>query len=176
MRGDAGAEQLVGAKAEHVEHRRVDLAQRTVDAGGDDGVVRALVTQRAVDQLGGERGVAPVEAATGLCLAQQCGQDEVGVGVALVHRPQCVEGELAYGVEPGSPVGRGALRGALRAAAVAAVTGLVVHEKRCSGRRLTGTGIWGGSRGLRVLRSRAFRVSLHVVAGGDTHAAGPVGG
>ena len=48
-------------RLEHVEHRRVDLAQRPVDAGGDDRVVRALAAQRAVDQLGGEGGVPGVE-------------------------------------------------------------------------------------------------------------------
>ena len=40
--GTRVAEQLVGAEPEHVEHRRVDLVQRPVDAGGEHRVVRAL--------------------------------------------------------------------------------------------------------------------------------------
>ena len=63
MRRDAGAEQLVRAEGEHVQHRRVDLAQRPVHAGGDDRVVRPLPAQRPVDQLGGQRRVPAVELA-----------------------------------------------------------------------------------------------------------------
>lgn len=91
VRRDPGAEQLVGAQREYVEHRRVDLAQRPVDAGGDHGVVRALVAQRAVHQLGRQRGVPAVEGAAPLDRVllggpQQAGQDEVRVRVALADR------------------------------------------------------------------------------------------
>ena len=50
-----------GSQPERVEHLGLDLAQRPVDAGGQHGVVGAAVPDRAGDQLGGERGVAPVE-------------------------------------------------------------------------------------------------------------------
>ncbi|CAM5499757.1 hypothetical protein SGLAM104S_02113 [Streptomyces glaucescens] len=101
VRGDAGAEQLVRAEAEHVEHRRVDLPQRPVDAGGDHRVVGALPAQRPVHQLGGQRGVPPVELLGPLLLArlaQQRRQHEIGVGVPLVHGAQRLEGEDANGV------------------------------------------------------------------------------
>ncbi len=104
VRGDAGAEELVGAEAEHVEHGRVDLAQRAVHARGDDRVVRTASAQRPVDEFGGERGVARVEAALLAGLAQERGQDEVGVGVALVDGAQGVEGEDADGVLARRPV------------------------------------------------------------------------
>ena len=60
---DPRPEQLMDAQAQHVEHRRVDLAQRPVDTRGDDRVVRALPAQRPVHQLGGQRRVPPVEVA-----------------------------------------------------------------------------------------------------------------
>ena len=41
-------EQLVGAEPQQVEHRRVDLVQRPVDAGGQHRVVRPAAAQRAV--------------------------------------------------------------------------------------------------------------------------------
>ena len=56
MGADAGAEQLVGAEAQHVEDRRVELFQRAVAARGEHRVVRAPAAQGAVGQLGRERG------------------------------------------------------------------------------------------------------------------------
>ncbi|GAA4958950.1 hypothetical protein GCM10023238_27200 [Streptomyces heliomycini] len=120
VRGDARAEQLVRAEVQHVQHRRVHLAQRPVHTGGDDRVVRPLTAQRAVHQLGGQRRVARLEVAVLARLAQQRGQDEVGVRVPLVDGPQGLEGEDADGVLLGSAVGLGGPVGP---------TGLVAHEK-----------------------------------------------
>jgi hypothetical protein len=117
VRGDAGPQQLVRAQAQHVQHRRVDLAQRPVDTGRDDRVVRPLAAQRAVHQLGGQRRVPGVEVLVLARPAQQRGQDEVGVRVPLVHGPQGLEGEDADGVLLGPAVG------------LAGPTGLFAHEK-----------------------------------------------
>ncbi len=54
-------QQLVGAEAQHVEDRRVELVQRAVAARGEHRVVGALAAQGAVGQLGRERGVAAGE-------------------------------------------------------------------------------------------------------------------
>src|SRR5690606_21151107 len=121
VRRDPGAEQLVRAQAQHVEHRRVHLPQRPVDAGRDHGVVGALVAQRAVHQLGGERRVPRVQLPLLARLAQQRRQDEVGIGVPLVHGPQGLEGEDADGVLLGPTV---------RLAGPAGPTGLVAHGKK----------------------------------------------
>ena len=58
VRRHPGAQQLVGAQAQGVEQRRLDAVQRAVGAGVDHGVEQALGPQRAVAQLGGQRGVA----------------------------------------------------------------------------------------------------------------------
>ena len=62
---------------------------------GDDRVEQSAGAARAVGQFGGEGGVAAGDSA----LAQQCGQREVGVGVALGHRAQHVERRAAGRVE-----------------------------------------------------------------------------
>lgn len=115
---DTGAEELVHAHVQHVQDRRVDLAQRPVDAGGDDRVVRPLPAQRAVDQLGRQGRVPVVEVALGAGLLQQRGQDEVRVRVALVDGPQDLEGEEADRVLLGAAVRLGGT-----------ATRLVVHVK-----------------------------------------------
>jgi hypothetical protein len=109
--GDAGAQQLVRAQRQHVEHRRVDLAQRPVHAGRQHRVVGALAAQRAVHQLGGQRGVPVVEVPGGARLAQQRGQHEVGVGVAFVDGAQRLEGEETHRVLAGTAVGPGGTTG-----------------------------------------------------------------
>jgi hypothetical protein len=83
VRRHAHRQQLVAAQPEQVEDRRVDRPEGAVDARTEHCVVRPATAQRPVTQLGGERGVAPVEPT----LAQQAGQHEVGVGVALVDGP-----------------------------------------------------------------------------------------
>lgn len=120
--GDAGAEQLVRAEREHVEHGRVDLAQRAVDAGGDDGVVRALAAQRPVHQLGREGRVPSVEVPGLAGLAQERRQHQVRVGVPLVDRPQRLEGEHPDRVLLGLPVGLGGTATCLLAQKVLRVT------------------------------------------------------
>ena len=85
---DAQGEQLVGAEPQDVEHLTVDGVERPVDAGRDHQVVGAGRAQGAVRQLGGERGVATLDAA----LAQQPGQHEVRVGVVHPDGAQGVEG------------------------------------------------------------------------------------
>ncbi len=80
-------EQLVGAQAQQREELRIELGERPVDAGLEDGVVGALAAQRAVGQLGGEGRIAPDDAALG----EQTGQHEVGVGVLELDPAQQVE-------------------------------------------------------------------------------------
>ena len=92
---DAGAQQLVGAEPQQVEQHRVDAVDRPVRRVHDDGVEQAEAAARAVGEFGGEGGVTPGD----LTFAQQCGQDQVGVGVAFGDRAQHVEGRLARGVE-----------------------------------------------------------------------------
>jgi hypothetical protein len=123
VRRDPRPEQLVHTEAQYVEHRRVDLTQRPVHAGGDDGVVRPLPPQRPVHQLGRQGRVPSAELVGPLLLprlAQQRRQNEVGVRVPLVHGPQRLEGEDADGVLLGPAVGLGGFTGP---------TGLVAHEK-----------------------------------------------
>ena len=91
MGADAGVQQLVGAQAEDVEDRRVELAERTVAACGQDRVVGALGTQCAVGELGREGGVAAGELAFG----KKLGQQQVGVGLAVADRLQDVIGGAA---------------------------------------------------------------------------------
>ena len=88
---DPGAEQLVRAEAQHEQHRRVELFQRAVAARGEHGVVAALAAQGAVGQLGREGGVAAGQPALG----EQPRQQQVGVGLALVHGGEHVVGGAA---------------------------------------------------------------------------------
>ncbi len=110
---DPGAQQLVCAQAQDVEHGRVDLGERPVDARLQHRVVQALPAQGAVGQLGRQRRVAAVDAP----LAQQPGQHEVGVGVLLADGDQHVVRRAARLV-----VGRRAVRALRRAAACAAAS------------------------------------------------------
>ncbi len=88
---DPGVQQLVGTEAQDVEDRRVELVERAVAARGKDGVVAALAAQRAVGELGRERGVAAGE----LAFRQQLGQQQVGVGLAVADRREDVVGGTA---------------------------------------------------------------------------------
>ena len=54
-------QQLVGAQPQRVEHPRLHLGQRPVDAGGEHGVVQALAAYGSGRQLGRERRVAAGE-------------------------------------------------------------------------------------------------------------------
>ena len=94
VRGHPHAEQLVRAEPQDVEDGRVDLVGRAGGGQRDDRVVPALQPQRAVGELGGERGVAGVDPP----LAQQRWQDEVRVGVGAGHRAQDVVGRRPGGV------------------------------------------------------------------------------
>ena len=108
VRVDAGAQQLVGAEPQQVEQhrRRCGRAGRfaacTMTASS-----RPSARHVAVGEFGGEGGVTAGDVA----FAQQRGQHQVGVGVALGDGAQHVEGRLAGGVErlarwPPSPCGR----------------------------------------------------------------------
>lgn len=119
MPGDAHLQQLVGAQAQHVQQRRVDLLQRAVHAGGEDRVQAALGAQRAVEQLGGEGGVA----AGDLVGAQQAGQHQVRVGVLLPHQAQPLEGDLTGGGGAARALGGAGVRVAAAGAALAAGAG-----------------------------------------------------
>jgi hypothetical protein len=77
-----------------VEHGRVDVGERAVDAGLQHGVVEAGAAQGAVAELGGQRGVARLK----LAVAEQTRQHEVGVGVALADGGEQVERDLPRGV------------------------------------------------------------------------------
>ena len=77
------------AEAEHVTNGWVDLAEVTVAARRDHGVVGGLPTQRPVAEFGGERGVTAAQSP----FPQQGRKQEIGVGVALGRRPQYLEGE-----------------------------------------------------------------------------------
>jgi hypothetical protein len=93
---DAGIQDLVGAEAENVEHRRVELGQGAVTAGGKDRVVGALAAQGAVGELGREGGIAAGELAVGEELRQQ----QVGIGFAVADRRQDVVGGAARQTRP----------------------------------------------------------------------------
>ena len=79
--------QLVGAEPQRVEHLRLDLRQRPVDAGRQDRVVGAASPDRPRRQLGGERRVAPLE----LVVPDHGREDQVGVGVVDPDRLEHVE-------------------------------------------------------------------------------------
>ena len=99
MGADAGTEQLVAAQAQDVEHRRVELVQRTVAARGEHRVVGALAAQGAVGELGRQGGVAAGELAVG----EQPGQQQVGVGRAVADRREYVVGGAARVGGPRAP-------------------------------------------------------------------------
>jgi len=84
VRADPGGQQLVGAEPQDVEQRGVDVGERAGAARGEHGVVAAAAAERAVGQLGGQRGVAACQPALG----QQGGEQQVGIGVPVGHRAQ----------------------------------------------------------------------------------------
>ena len=57
LAANPGGEQLMGAQAQHLAYGCVQLADGPVAARGEDRVVSAAASQRAVGKLGGERGV-----------------------------------------------------------------------------------------------------------------------
>ena len=77
----------MSAEPQHLAHRRVERAEITVAADAQHGVVAALAAQRAVAELGGQRGVPAGEPA----LRDQLRQQQVGVGVAVGDGQQHVE-------------------------------------------------------------------------------------
>src|SRR5699024_5013439 len=119
VRGHAHVQQLIGAQPQYVPQRGVHLLQRTVHAGGEDRVEATLRTQRAVEQLGGERRVAPGDAVA----AQQPGQAEVRVGVLLAHQAQALERDLSGRGGAAGALGRAGGRVAAARTAVAAGAG-----------------------------------------------------
>ena len=70
------------AEPQDLADGRVELVERAVAAGGEDGVVGALAAQRPVGELGREGGVA----AGDVPLGQHLGQQQVRVGLAVLHR------------------------------------------------------------------------------------------
>ncbi len=84
---DAGAEQLVRSQPQQVEQYRVDRLRLSIGGRADDGVQQAADAAAAVGQLGGEGGIATTDPP----LAQQNWQQQVGIRVALAHRPQYIE-------------------------------------------------------------------------------------
>jgi hypothetical protein len=94
-----GGQQLVGAQPQHLTHRRVDVAGGPVAAQVQDRVVGLPPAQRAVGQLGGQRGVAALDPA----FPQQGRQQQVGVGVPLVDGGQHVVGDPPHRVGAGGP-------------------------------------------------------------------------
>ena len=94
MGGNAHVQQLVHAHAQHDQGGGADLLDGAVYAATEDCVVRALVAQRAVGQLGGEACVAVVEAVA----TNRLGQHEVRVGVRFRYGAQYVEDGCAGGV------------------------------------------------------------------------------
>ena len=92
--GNAHVQQLVHAHAQHDQGGGADLLDGAVYAATEDCVVRALVAQRAVGQLGGEACVAVVEAVA----TNRLGQHEVRVGVGFRYGAQYVEDGCAGGV------------------------------------------------------------------------------
>jgi hypothetical protein len=84
---DPGCQELMSAEPEGLAHRRVERAEVTVAADAKDGVIAALSAQRAVAELGGQRGVPPGEPA----LRDELRQQQVGVSVATFDCKQDVE-------------------------------------------------------------------------------------
>ena len=109
VRRHPGGEELVGAEPQRVEQRLVDLGDRSARRLGEDGVVAAPPAQRAVGELGGERGVASGQPGP----PEQPGKHEVGVGVLLGDGPERLERGPAgrvdgatgggAGLRPGTP-------------------------------------------------------------------------
>ena len=103
VRVDAGAQQLIGAQPQQIEQHRVDRLRRAAGGRADDRVEQPAGAAGAVGQLGGERRVAAADAA----VAQQRGQGQVRVGVALADGPQHLEGGGPGRIQRLAPFGRG---------------------------------------------------------------------
>ncbi len=106
VRRDPHRQDLVRAEPQQVQQRGLQLADRPVRGGGEDGVVGAHPATRAGQELGGERGVARGEFA----LAKQPGEREIGVRAVGAHLAQGVVGE------PAGAIGRGSATPAPRVA------------------------------------------------------------
>ena len=109
--GHPHRQQLVGADPQRVEHLRLDLRQRPVDAGRQDRVVGAAPPDRARGQLGGERRVAPLE----LVVPDRGREHQVGVRAVDPDRLEHVErggaGRVEHDLAAAGRVGRlGAVR------------------------------------------------------------------
>ena len=98
VRGHPGGQELVGAEAQYLAQRRVHAVESPVGAQAEDRVVAAPAAQRPVGELGGQRGVAPLQPALGEHRRQQ----QVGVGVPLLNRYEHVVGEAPDRVGPAS--------------------------------------------------------------------------
>jgi len=81
------AQQLVGTQPQHVDHRRLQTAERAFCGGGDDAVIGALHTAGAGDQFGREGRVAGIQSVP----RDQVRQDQIGVGARAVDRPEGLE-------------------------------------------------------------------------------------
>ena len=94
VRRHPGREQLVRAQPQYLTHGRVERRQVAVAAQGEHRVIAAAPAQRAVRQLGRERGVPAGQAA----LREQLRQQQVGVRVPLGHRQRDVQRHPAGGI------------------------------------------------------------------------------
>ena len=99
VRGDPGAQQLMGAEPEDLAHGGLQGVQLAVAAHGEHGVIGAPAAQRAVGELGGQRGVPAAEPALG----QRGREQQVGVGVPLGHGAQHVAGGPAGRIGAAAP-------------------------------------------------------------------------
>ena len=133
VRRHPGAQQLVGAQAQGVEQRRLDAVQRPLGAGVDHRVEQPLGPQRAVAQLGGQRGVAVAQPVP----PQDRREGEVRVGVAHADRGEQLEAAIRAGSSSG---GRAALAPSRRPGAAGA-------RRAASLLRASGTARLAGSRG-----------------------------
>ena len=101
VRRDPGAQDLVGAQPQGVDHHPVQVGDRPVAAGRDHRVQLTEGPAAAVGQFGGQRRVPTGQAA----LVQDAGQGQVGVGAAGPNRGRAGRARPAG---PGS--GSGGLR------------------------------------------------------------------
>ena len=98
------------AQPQHVAHDRVERAQVAVAADAEHRVIAALTAERSVAQLG-RQGRVP---AGQLPLRDELRQQQVGVGIAVAHREQHVQGDAAGRVGRPARSPAAALRTALR--------------------------------------------------------------
>ena len=134
MFGDVGPQQLVGTQPQQIQQHRVDLVHRASGRRRNDRIQQPAGAASAVGQLS-RKGRVPAADPT---LGQQRRKGQVGVGVAIGHRAQHVEGRASGRVQLGptwptrpGPVGVGTATGVRRAAA--AGPGTLIHDARTSG-------------------------------------------